>query len=133
MANLTPLGRSKIAKASYQGAALPGTRYFALGKVNKGGTAVLEQTNIGDRDGTEVIQLYVRQRVASRTRPIRELKGFKRVSLPPGASTTVRFTLTPQDLRFWGETGWVVEPGPFDLWVATSSVNGEKLSFELAP
>lgn len=88
-------------------------------------------TNSGRVRGDEVVQLYIHDRVASRTRPVRELKGFERVSLAPGASKTVRFTLARDDLRFWGDGDWVVEPGLFDLWVATSSVNGEKQAFEL--
>ncbi|RMB55121.1 beta-glucosidase [Sphingomonas sp. PP-CE-3A-406] len=88
-------------------------------------------TNTGARAGDEVVQLYIHDRVASRTRPVRELKGFARVSLAPGASKRVTLTLKREDLRFWGDGDWVIEPGMFDLWVATSSVAGEKQSFEL--
>lgn len=88
-------------------------------------------TNTGARSGDEVVQLYIHDRVASRTRPVRELKGFARVSLKAGESKPVRFTLERDDLRFWGDGDWVVEPGMFDLWVATSSVDGEKQAFEL--
>ncbi len=88
-------------------------------------------TNTGARAGDEVVQLYIHDRVASRTRPVRELKGFARVSLAPGASKRVTLTVKRDDLRFWGDGDWVIEPGLFDLWVATSSVAGEKQSFEL--
>ena len=88
-------------------------------------------TNTGDRIGDEVVQLYIHDRVASRTRPVRELKGFARVSLSPGESKRVALTLKREDLRFWGDGGWVIEPGLFDLWVATSAIDGEKRSFEL--
>ncbi len=88
-------------------------------------------TNTGAVRGDEVVQLYIRDRVASRTRPVRELKGFARVSLAPGASKAVAFTLRREDLRFWGDGDWVIEPGMFDLWVATSSVDGAKQTFEL--
>ncbi len=88
-------------------------------------------TNTGAVRGDEVVQLYIRDRVASRTRPARELKGFARVSLAPGASKAVAFTLRREDLRFWGDGDWVIEPGMFDLWVATSSVDGVKQAFEL--
>ncbi|KQO09508.1 beta-glucosidase [Sphingomonas sp. Leaf242] len=88
-------------------------------------------TNTGARAGDEVVQLYIHDRVASRTRPVRELKEFARVSLAPGASKRVTLTLKREDLRFWGDGDWVIEPGMFDLWVATSSVAGEKQSFEL--
>ncbi|KQS51860.1 beta-glucosidase [Sphingomonas sp. Leaf198] len=88
-------------------------------------------TNTGARAGDEVVQLYIHDRVASRTRPVRELKGFARVSLAPGTSKRVTLTVKRDDLRFWGDGDWVIEPGMFDLWVATSSVAGEKQSFEL--
>ncbi len=88
-------------------------------------------TNTGARAGAEVVQLYIHDKVASRTRPVRELKGFERVMLNPGQSRTVRLRLTRDDLRFWGKDDWVVEPGQFDLWVATSSADGEKQTFEL--
>ncbi|WP_267433256.1 glycoside hydrolase family 3 N-terminal domain-containing protein [Sphingomonas sp. GM_Shp_1] len=88
-------------------------------------------TNTGSRAGSQVVQLYVHDKVASRTRPVRELKGFERVTLNPGQSRTVRLSLTRDDLRFWGEDDWVVEPGQYDLWVATSSVDGDRKTFEL--
>lgn len=95
-------------------------------------TVTATVTNTGARAGDEVVQLYIHDQVASRTRPVRELKGFARMSLAPGASKRVTLTLKREDLRFWGDGDWVIEPGVFDLWVATSSVNGEKQSFELA-
>nr|AIA85691.1 CAZy families GH3 protein [uncultured Caulobacter sp.] len=63
---------------------------------------------------------------------MRELKGFQRVTLAPGGTQRVRFTLKRQDLQFWGGHGWTVEPGSFDLWIATSSVGGLHGSFDLA-
>jgi beta-glucosidase len=94
-------------------------------------TVTATVTNTGARAGDEVVQLYIHDRVASRTRPVRELKGFARVSLAPGASKRMTLTLKREDLRFWGDGDWVIEPGLFDLWVATSSVDGEKQCFEL--
>ncbi|MEG8055903.1 fibronectin type III-like domain-contianing protein [Sphingomonas sp. 22L2VL55-3] len=94
-------------------------------------TVTATVTNTDARAGDEVVQLYIHDRVASRTRPVRELKGFARVSLAPGASKRVTLSLQREDLRFWGDGDWVIEPGLFDLWVATSSVDGEKQSFEL--
>ncbi|MGN6268385.1 MAG: glycoside hydrolase family 3 N-terminal domain-containing protein [Sphingomonas sp.] len=88
-------------------------------------------TNRGRVTGTEVVQLYIHDRVASRTRPVRELKGFQRITLAPGEARRVRFTLERRNLQFWGDKGWTVEPGAFDLWVATSSVNGLRGTFEL--
>ena len=94
-------------------------------------TVTATVTNTGARAGDEVVQLYIHDRVASRTRPVRELKGFARVSLARGAAKRVTLTLKREDLRFWGNGDWVIEPGIFDLWVATSSIDGEKQSFEL--
>lgn len=89
-------------------------------------------TNTGQVHGEHVVQLYIRDRVASRTRPVRELKGFKRVSLAPGESREVRFDLKRENLMFVGdEDHWIVEPGVFDIWVANSSADGLIGSFEL--
>ncbi len=89
-------------------------------------------TNTGAVHGEHVVQLYVRDRVASRTRPVRELKGFRRIALAPGESREVKFELRRENLMFVGEGDrWVVEPGVFDVWVANSSVDGLVASFEL--
>ena len=88
--------------------------------------------NLGQVAGEHVVQLYIRDRVASRTRPVRELKGFQRVALRPGERREVRFTLRRDQLMFVGEGDrWTVEPGRFDLWVASSAVDGLAGSFEL--
>jgi beta-glucosidase len=90
--------------------------------------------NIGSVHGEHVVQLYVRDRVASRTRPVRELKGFQRVSLAPGNEREVRFELRRENLMFVGDNDhWVVEPGAFDLWVANSATDGLAASFALQP
>lgn len=79
-------------------------------------------SNGGTRACEEVVQLYVRDRVASITRPIRELKAFRKVALAPGASETVRFTLTREQLEFLGlDMRPTVEPGTFDVWIAPSA------------
>jgi beta-glucosidase len=89
-------------------------------------------TNKGDRKGSEVVQFYTRDRVASRTRPIRELKRMARVTLAPGESKTVRFSLSRVDLEFVGARSQrIAEPGAFDLWVGQSSVGGLKGEFTL--
>lgn len=88
--------------------------------------------NVGDRAGEEVVQLYVHDRVASRVRPVRELKGFRKVLIQPGASLDVTFTLSPDALAFHGVDGKrIVEPGLFDVWVVPSSSAGKAVSFEL--
>jgi beta-glucosidase len=82
-------------------------------------------TNTGKVAGVEVAQLYIRDVVASVVRPIRELKGFTRVSLKPGEQQTVRFTLGPRELGFYNqEMRWVVEPGVFQVWIGGSSAEG---------
>lgn len=84
----------------------------------------VEVRNTGARAGDEVVQLYVRDDQASVTRPVKELKHFKRVTLEPGASTTVAFDLTPRDLSFWNiEMERVVEPGTFTISAGPNSVD----------
>ncbi len=89
----------------------------------RGETAVLvDITNTGSREGDEVAQMYIHQRVADVTRPVMELRGFERVSLKPGEKKTVRFKLTPLELRMLNrDMHWVVEPGTFDIMVGPSS------------
>ncbi|CAN7467111.1 glycoside hydrolase family 3 N-terminal domain-containing protein [Variovorax paradoxus] len=89
-------------------------------------------TNTGQRDAEEVVQLYAAERAASVTRPVRELKNFRKVRIGPGASKVVEFTLRPDDLQFIGrDMKPTVEPGEFDLWVAPSAADGIKKSFAL--
>ena len=89
-------------------------------------------TNTGRCDGTEVAQVYVRDLVGSVTRPVKELKGFERVSLRAGESRTVELEIPVADLAFWGLDGRKkVEPGDFQLWVAGDSASGEPLSFRV--
>ena len=91
-------------------------------------------TNTGSRAVEEVVQLYVHDRVASLTRPVRELKGFRKLHLAPGQSVEVTFELTRRDLEFVGaDLQWIVEPGEFDVWVAPSSTAGVPARFELSP
>jgi beta-glucosidase len=88
--------------------------------------------NTGKVAGEHVVQLYIRDRVASRTRPVRELKRFLRVALKPGEKREVRFSLERASLMFVGDNDrWIAEPGMFDLWVANSAVDGLTASFEL--
>ena len=78
--------------------------------------------NTGSRAGDEVVQLYVRDVLASVARPVMELKGFARVALAPGESKEVRFTLGPDELRMLDRgMHWIVEPGVFRLMVGSSS------------
>jgi len=87
-------------------------------------TVSVDVRNTGKAAGDEVVQLYVRDVVSSVTRPVKELKGFKRVTLQPGAATTVDFTLTPQAFAMWNEAmQHLVEPGEFTISVGPNSVD----------
>ena len=97
-------------------------------------TVSVDVTNTGARAGDEVVQLYVRDEVRSTTPPVRELKGFRRVALQPGQTRTVTFTLSPDDLQFWGLDGaWTTEPGFFTVYVGGSSQADLAARFELTP
>ncbi len=89
--------------------------------------------NRGRRAADEVVQLYIRDRVASVTRPVRELKAFRKVVLAPGEAETVTFRLRRSDLAFIGQNNRpVVEPGMFDVWIAPSAeAQGAHGQFEL--
>ncbi len=99
-------------------------------------TVSVEITNSGDRAGEEVVQLYVRDPVASITRPIRELKGFQRVALAAGERRRVAFELSTQALRFYRSTGhggeWRLEPGVFEVYVGGDSTTTLGARFELS-
>ncbi len=87
--------------------------------------------NSGKRAGEEVVQLYLRDPVASIVRPVKELKGFKKIQLLPGASTTVSFEVTEKEMGFYDANyKWVVEPGVFHIMVGGSSEGGLTGTFE---
>lgn len=89
-------------------------------------------TNTGSRAGDEVVQLYLRDKVASVVQPLRELRGFQRVTLKRGETKQVSFTLTREDFSLINaENKSVVEPGAFDVWVSNSSTGGLQGSFEI--
>jgi len=91
-----------------------------------------EIENTGKREGTEVVQLYVHDRIAPTSRPVRELKGFQRVTLAPGERKTVEFTVQAQDLGSYDpEMHWIVPAGTYDVWVAPDAVSGVAGTFEL--
>jgi len=80
--------------------------------------------NTGGATGDEVVQLYVRDPVASVARPVLELRGFKRIELGAGQRKRVTFSLTPEQLAFWSPRGqWLVEAGRIDFWVGASSAD----------
>jgi beta-glucosidase len=89
-------------------------------------------SNLGERDAEETVQLYIHDKVASRVRPVRELKGFAKVEIPAGSTREVEFALTRHDLAFAGaDARPVAEAGVFQLWVSPSSTTGEPVEFEL--
>jgi beta-glucosidase len=146
-----PPGPLEPYKAHYRGvpnsALYPFGHGLTYGKIEYGGLALSSPalmmngeiaiaariTNRGSRAAEEVVQLYIHDRTASVTRPIRELKAFRKVALAPGQSETVRFTLRASDLAFYGMGDKpVVEPGMFDVWIAPSAESaGVQGSFEL--
>ena len=90
--------------------------------------------NTGKVAGDEVVQLYVRDLVSSVTQPIKKLRGFQRVTLDPGASTTVRFTIGRESLALWDkDMKYVVEPGSFDIMAGPNSVDLKKVTLEVTP
>jgi beta-glucosidase len=96
-------------------------------------TASAQLTNTGTRAGAEVAQLYIRDLAfAAGTRPVRELKGFRKITLQPGEKQTVSFTLTPDELGAYDADGhWIVQPGQFQLWICKDSASGNPTAFEL--
>ncbi len=95
-------------------------------------TVSVEVENIGRREGDEVVQLYLTDAASSVTRPVKELKGFERVTLRPGERRRVQFTLAPEHLGFYDrEMRFRVEPGAFGVAVGTSSEGGLTASFEV--
>ncbi|MGQ0713814.1 MAG: glycoside hydrolase family 3 N-terminal domain-containing protein [Gemmatimonadaceae bacterium] len=94
--------------------------------------ATIDVTNTGDRAGEEVVQLYIRDEVGSITRPVKELRGFRRITVQPGETRSVSFTLGAADLAFFdADLDLVVEPGVFRVFVGSSSERVEEARFEL--
>lgn len=86
-------------------------------------TVSVQVTNTGDRPGDEVVQLYIHQHYGTASRPAREVKGFRRVTLDAGETQTISFTLGPDELRYWNAArrDWVIDPARFDVWVGGDS------------
>jgi beta-glucosidase len=95
-------------------------------------TVSVEVENVGQRAGDEVVQLYIRDPVATMTRPVKELKGFQRVTLQPGEKRRVEFVLGHEQLGFWNrEMRYVVEPGEFRVMVGANSADVTEVKFEV--
>ncbi len=92
-------------------------------KADEGTELQVDVTNTGSIAGDEVVQVYIHQRAGTASRPVRQLKGFRRIPLRPGETQTLRFPLGKDELKFWSpETKeWQVEPGTFDVWVGEDS------------
>jgi beta-glucosidase len=88
--------------------------------------------NTGARAGDEVVQLYLQQRHGRAARPVRELKGFRRVTLEAGETRTVEFVLGPDELRYWHplERTWVIDAATFDVWVGGDATAAGGTTFE---
>ncbi|HVE55747.1 MAG TPA: beta-glucosidase BglX [Pyrinomonadaceae bacterium] len=91
--------------------------------------------NTGNRTGDEVVQLYIHQQAGSASRPVRELKGFERVTLAPGETKTIRFALGKKELQYWSAAtkSWVQEAETFDVWVGNDSNAANHSTFKVVP
>jgi beta-glucosidase len=91
--------------------------------VDGAATVTVEVANTSDRDGVEIAQLYLHQRYGTSSRPLRQLKGFRRVHIPAGATEVVTFTIGPEERRYWSAAtrGWVADASTFDVWAGTDS------------
>lgn len=95
--------------------------------------ASVDVTNTGDVAGVEIVQMYVRDLVGSLTRPVKELRGFKRVPIEPGKTVTIEFDLSATDLGFTNANQeYIVEPGAFKLWIGPNSQEGPEVDFRIA-
>lgn len=106
-------------------------------QIKVGGTVSVTAnvTNTGSVAGDEVVQLYIHQRAGSDTRPMRELKGFERVTLQPGETKTVSFQLGPSELGYWSTSAgkWVQDAAGFDVWVGSDSLATLHTEFSVVP
>lgn len=104
---------------------------MSVAEVPPGGKAavLVSVMNTGSRTGDEVVQVYLRAPAGPQTRPVRELKGFRRVRLGPGETRRLEFPLGPEELGFPGPEGTKVSPGTYQVFVGTSSAAGLKLEF----
>lgn len=113
---------------SYNNLKLSANKY----KVDETITVNVDITNTGEYAGTEIVQLYVQDKVGSVTRPVKELKGFQRISLQTGETKTVTFNLPVSELAFWNiDMKKRVEPGDFRLWAGTNSQEGLFADFKV--
>ncbi|GAA4332452.1 beta-glucosidase BglX [Flaviaesturariibacter amylovorans] len=113
---------------SYSGIRLTGKTMSPGGTIG----ATVTVANTGDRDGEEVVQLYIRDLVSSVTQPVKKLKDFRKIYLKKGERKDVTFEISVEDLRFWNnDLKWIAEPGDFKLFIGTSSANVQEADFTL--
>jgi beta-glucosidase len=93
----------------------------------------VDVANTGTRQADEVVQLYIHQRSGLASRPVRELKGFQRITLEPGESRRVQFSLGPTELRYWSAASrdWIVDASIFDVWAGGDSTAQLSTTFEV--
>ena len=104
-------------------------------KVGAATEVSVDVKNTGNRAGDEVVQLYIHQQAGAASRPIRELKGFTRLTLAPGETKTVRLKLGPEELRYWNAAlrDWVQEAETFDVWVGSDSTASLHATLKVHP
>lgn len=113
---------------SYSDISLDKSQMNSLGKI----LATLTVTNTGTYDGEEVVQMYIKDPVASVTQPVKKLKGFQKIFLKKGESKAVSFTITSEELKFFNSSlQWVAEPGDFKVQIGSSSDNVKEAAFKL--
>ena len=113
---------------SYSNIALSNTNLQEGGKI----TASVNITNTGTRKGKEIVQMYTRQMVGSIARPVKELKGFQQITLEPGETKKVTFSISVDDLKFYNSNlKYVYEPGDFKVFIGTNSADVKEADFKL--
>jgi len=95
----------------------------------------VDVTNTGSSAGDAVAQIYIHQRYGSASRPVRQLKGFERISLKPGETRTLTFPLGKDELQYWNPQTrqWIVEPSDFDVWAGEDSTATLHTQLTVAP
>jgi beta-glucosidase len=96
-------------------------------------TVSVDVTNVGNREADEVVQLYIHQRFGTAARPVRELKGFSRVTIAPNETRTVQFEIRPKERQYWNAASkrWTVDASTFDVWVGGDSTAALGTTFQV--
>ena len=127
-------GPTKIDGSRLEASGLTAKLRDAAGRDEGVLTASAKVTNTGSRPGEEVVQLYVRLIGTSTSQPVRALKGFQRISLAPGETKKVTFTLEPDALALWNDRNqWVVEPAKVAVWISPDSAHGTPATLQILP